>query len=54
MEDILRDTHPHLYAEMLRTLREDLSTMGVKEADDSVCIKEDDIRHLLSMADCRK
>uniref|UniRef100_A0A3B3RGX0 Uncharacterized protein n=1 Tax=Paramormyrops kingsleyae TaxID=1676925 RepID=A0A3B3RGX0_9TELE len=45
---------PHLDSETLRTLLEDLSKMGVREVNDLMYIKEDDIRHLLPVVDCRK
>lgn len=54
MEDFIRGTLPHLDSKTLETIIGDLSSMGVREIDDLMYIKEDDIRHLLSIVDCRK
>lgn len=54
MEDIIRGTLPHLDSKTVESVVKDLSLMGVREIDDIMYIKEDDIRHLLSIVDCRK
>jgi hypothetical protein len=54
MEDIIRGTLPHIDDETLGRLVESLSAMGLREADDMMYIREDDIKDLLSIVDCRK
>lgn len=50
MEDIIRGTLPHLDS---KTIVKDLPSLGVREINKFMYIKEDDIRHL-SIVDCRK
>ncbi|XP_067283842.1 uncharacterized protein [Pseudorasbora parva] len=54
MEDFIRGILAHLDSKTLETIVEDLSSMGVREIDDLMYIKEEDIRHLMSIVDCRK
>lgn len=54
MEDIIRGTLPHLDSKTVETIVKDLPSLGVREINKFMYIKEDDIRHLLSIVDCRK
>lgn len=54
MEASIKSVLSYLENESLEIILQHLSSIGVRTADDTEFIKEDDLKHLLTPVDCRK